>query len=499
MNMTIGTFVTRKLCDDKLHKTALAGALLLVGAAYPSLAEDTENRFAKQLAPVAPAPAGEWWKASWREGWTYQHRGDFSLSARVRVRFQHGKSDVSFWESLKNKVNEVGAEYAGELNLETRGNSLAESGVLQNQNSEILLSRYYPRTDVTRAIFRKPVGEPTKLDTILNLITDDTDRTSIIKNFMSGLFATGTTLVVPDPSLTVTTVSAFAGRWTGEKADDFASSQLKKHGIQKRADGGIEINPESSLLKRFESTTTLADLANLAMQFNEAFTRRMFLIRASEKSGDELDTRQIFNEGKDLVTFIDMKENEGGKHAIDWLKSRMANYTQPQDLVRGVFQRETFALSSQIFDSMKREPGDTWIVPAGFFNSFLHPDLQGTFRGDVVMHYVGDVKVPDRHDKNVVFEAREIEILFKGKVEGRTYQSTMEYVEPRFSAKLREDTDAVLFIDKNDGYVRQADLNMISDVQAGLPEMPILKGFDVAGDARFEVHYTCVGTPPEKP
>ena len=77
----------------------------------------------------------------------------------------------------------------------------------------------------------------------------------------------------------------------------------------------------------------------------------------------------------------------------------------------------------------------------------------------------------------------------------RSAKSTLEYVEPQFSAKLRDDTDGVLFIDKNDGYVRQADLNMISDVQAGLPEMKILQGFDVVGDSRFEVHYMCMGTP----
>ena len=55
----------------------------------------------------------------------------------------------------------------------------------------------------------------------------------------------------------------------------------------------------------------------------------------------------------------------------------------------------------------------------------------------------------------------------------------------------------MLFIDKTDGYLRQANLMMISDAQATLPDMKILRGFEAAGDVRFEVIYTCKGQPTE--
>jgi hypothetical protein len=465
-----------------------AGLLLALGASASGLRADEGNRFEKQIAPVPAASAGEWWKTSWNEGWTYHHRGDFTLGARVRIR---EKAKVHWWQSLLSGAE----EYIGEMNLEARGKSLAESGVLRNQKGEILLSRYYPRTDVTRAIFRKPVGDPTFVDDVLGMIVDDKTRGNLITTFMGSLFGAASTLVVQDPSLTTAKVAGAAGVWVGSKADDLASEQLKKHGIQKRTDGGIEISPESSLLQFSDSTKTLADLANLAMQFNEAFSRRMFMIRASAKSGDELDARQIYNEGGDLAVYAEKKAAEGADKAFDWLKGRMAGYQEPSDIVKGVLQRETFALSSQIFDSKERKPGDTWVVPADFFNTFLHPDLKGSFHGNVVLHYVGDVKVPSRDDERVVFDAREIEVSYKGKVDGRTFHSTLEYTEPQFSASLREDTEGVLFIDKQNGYVRQANLSMVSNVQAGLPDMPILQGFDVAGDARFELQYTCKGEP----
>lgn len=472
-------------------------AALLIGAIVPfrvaSLvrAQEAENRFEKQLAPIADAPAGEWWKASWQEGWTYSHRGDFSLSARAKVK---NKSDVSWWQALFSGV----VDYAGELNLEVRGNSLADSGVLQNGNGEILLSRYYPRTDVTRSIFRKPVGDPTIVDKLLDFGVDAKKRSPFIKTLLSGLAAKGGASAGPivgvDP-VSASVLAGAVGRWIGEKADDLISAKLKDHGIQKRPDGGVEISPDSPMLKATDATALLQELANLAMQLNEAFNRRVFLIRAAEKSGEELDSREIYSEGKDLVTFAEMKASEGAGKAVEWLKSRMPVYKRPKDLTRGVFQRETFALSSQIFDSQERKPGDTWMVPADFFNTFLHPDLSGRFRGSVVLHYVRDVNVPDRDDAKTVFAAREIEILNKGKIDGRTYQSTLEYVETNFSAKLRDDTDGVLFIDKTHGYLRQANLNMISDAQASMPDMKILRGFEAVGDVRFEVIYTCKGQP----
>lgn len=469
----------------EINRALAVGVIFIMCAVAPTHAEEAANRFESQLAPVAPAPAGEWWKASWREGWTYQHRGDFTLSARAKIR---NKEDVSWWRSL---LTSGAVESIGEINLEVRGNSQAESGVLRSEADEILLTRFYPRADVTRAIFRKAVGDPTIVDKVLNSMVDDKVRLSFIKTIMGGaLGLAGGTGGIPTG-----VVGKVVGDWVGERANDLVGAELKKHGIQKRPDGGIEIDPDSSWLRSIEATQLFADVANLAMQLNEAFSRRAFLILASTKSGDELETREIFSEGDDLVAFTEMAENGGRSKAVDWLKSRMPGYNEPEGLVRGVFQRETFALSSNIFDAQERRHGDVWVVSGEFFNSFLHPDLQGTFRGNVVLHYVRDAKVPHRYDEKVVFDARVIEILYEGSIDGRTHQSTLEYTEPGFSAKLREDTEGVLFIDKADGFLRQANLIMDSEARSNLPEMKILQGFEAVGNARFEVIYTCTGGP----
>lgn len=470
-----------------LHLSALiASAVIWMSAPCASLGADEGNRFEQQLHPVAAAPVGEWWKASWREGWVYQHRADFTLTARVRVR---EKAKVNWWQSLVSGA----VESIGELNLQTNGHSLAESGVLRNQNGEILLSRYYPRTSVTRALFRKAVGEPTIVDKALDFMVVKEGRTSLVKSVVGSLFGAAVSLFVPDASMTTQTIAGAAGSFIGGKADDLFQEQLDQNGLKKRADGGIEIDTTSSLLQMNDQTKTLADLANAAVQLNEAFSRRMFLIRASAKSGDELEARQIYDEGKDLQEFADRAASDGQEKAIEWLKERMKTYREPQGVAHGVLQRETFAVSSQIFNSTERKPGDTWVVPADFFNTFLHPDLSGRFRGNVVLHYKEDAKINDLHDKKVGYEARVVEVLYQGKVGGREVTSTMEYVEPNFSAALQSDTVGRLFIDKTSGYMRQASLHMNTAVHAGLPEMKILEGFELAGDARFDVDYTCMG------
>jgi hypothetical protein len=462
----------------------LGGAAIVAFLAIPDNADKNSVKPTPALVPVPQRPAGEWWKASWREGWTYRHQGDFLLSTRVRIRFDDGKPNVAWWEKLIG-----GAEkHLGEFNLDVKGNALAESWVLQNKtNGEVFLARFYPRTDVTRALYRKAT-HPSFIDEVLDAILDPKQR----EEYLAGM----ATLLGSGISITTRASPAFSqiiSRFIGARADDLIGLGLQKHGIKKRDDGGIEISPDSPLLRQTKTTAALADLANFAMQLNEAFKHRMFLILAKQRSGEWLDTREIYNEGKALVTFAEKKNTEGVEKALDWLRLKMLSYNKPKVLVRGVFQRETFALSNKIFASAERKPGDTWVVDADFFNTFLHPDLKGRFRGKVVLHYVEDKTIHDRDDEKIEFSARIVEIEPKGKVNGRTVYSDLEYSEPNFTVKMRDDTDAFLFIDKDGEYVRQAGLSMKNDIRAGLPDIKILSGFDVVGETSFEIRYICRG------
>ncbi len=460
-------------------------------------AEGSGNRFEKQLAPVSAAPVGEWWKASWQEGWTYHHRADFQLSARAQV---ESVDKVSFWSRLKTTVAD---KTVGEVNLNVMGNAAVQSTVIENANNEIFLSRYYQRVDTNRSIFRKPVGEPSFFDRALTSVLDEEKRNNMIDVITTGggqVVGQGVGSLmqafgIPAGFVTSKSLGLLINNFIGPKAKKFLTESLDKLGVRNLQDGGTEIDPDSPLLQKMASTKILADVANLALQISQGFSDRIFLIQASEKSGHALDAREIYNEGKDLITFAEMTERDGREQAVAWLKTQKNGYKRPQEVVEGVLQRESFALSSMIFDSVKRSPGDIWIVPADFFNTFLHPDLRGKFRGNVILQYVGDSNVTSYNNESLVFEAREIEILSKGMIEGRVYESTLEYVEPDFSAKLREDADGVLFVDKKEGFLRQANLNMDSDARSGLPKMRLLDGLEAVGSVIFNVKYTCDGQP----
>lgn len=459
-----------------------------------------ENPFLKQLEPVADAPPGAWWKESWRQSWVYKHQADFSLSVLATV--EPGK--VSWWEAL---LSGFAKQFAGELNLEVKGTSLAITSVPNKQNGEISLARYYPRVDIIRSIFRKPISDPTIIDKAITAIVNDEERSKNINGIMNwiAMSAVGAATATPSPTVLTTSIIApfikTVGTVIGKGADKLFKEQLNKHGIKSRQDGGIEIDPDSEILKKTDLTQIASNLCNLAMQLNESFERRMFYIRASEKSGKALDIREIYD-SKELQTTLstadEKRQNkDSAKDIHEWLIQKFQSYPEPDKIVHGVIQRETFILSSEIFDFKERHPGDTWVVQATFFNSFLHPNLNGEFRGNVVLRYVRDAKIPDRDNPNEYFEAREIEILYKGRVGETTYESTLEYKEPKFAAKLRSDTEGVIFIDKNGDYLRQANLIMSSDVSAGLPDIKILEGLKAQGKSQFEVRYTCSGAPSE--
>lgn len=479
-----GTSACRRIfLRNAFHFTAIA----LSSAAFSSLRADDEpagNQFEQQLHPVDEAPAGKWWKESWRVGWTYEHHADFSLSARARV---ENKDKVKWWQALFGKAAE---ETVGELNLEVNGISLADSGVLSKDDGEILLTRHYPRVDVNRALFRGAIGEPNILDKVLSATIDQDKRAPLIKHLF-GAFGglIGTRVGRPH-------IGAVLGARLGNQADGLIDSALRSVGIQVREDGGVEISPESAFLKG----SAAADAANLAMQLNKEFDRRMFVIRAAEDNDHALQTRQIFDEGKDLVTLAEKSRDPGigPRKAAEWLRNRMIAYNPPAPIVRGTLQRESFALVSDIFDAEERKPNDVWVVPATFFNSFLHPELKGEFKGNVVLRYREDAWIPSRHNREVRYHARVVEMLHRGEVDGRIRESTLEYSEPRFTAKLRSDTVGTLFVDKEDGYLRQADLSLTSDTRAGLPDMTILNGFELRGGADFRVKYDCTATPPEQ-
>lgn len=465
-------------------------ALAIALCVMPGHAEEgsSNSPVGQHLDPLTPAPSGEWWRESWREGWTYEHHADFSLTAQTRV---NAKEKVEWWQELiAGRVEDA----VGELNLAVNGASLATTGVASDRDGEILLYRHYPRVDVNRALFREAISEPTVFDILLEGAIKDDVRGPLMTNaftILGRVIGGGVGSQFGNPE-GFGKIGAFAGAFLGSKTDSMVSAVLKDHGIQLREGGGVEISTQSPLVRN----TTAASAANLALQLSEAFNRRVFMIRAAKDTGDMLQTRQIFEEGNDLVTFGEMARKQGRDKAVEWLRDRMKSYSVPEGIVQGSLQRESFALASDIFDAKKRKVGDVWIVPADFFNTFLHPDLKGQFRGNVVLRYQMDAEVRSRRHQQTVFMARVIEILNRGEVDGRVHESTMEYAESRFSARLRSDTQATLFIDKEGGYVRQADLLMQSDTQAGLPEMRILNGFELRGVASFDVKYDCTATPP---
>ena len=139
-------------------------------------------------------------------------------------------------------------------------------------------------------------------------------------------------------------------------------------------------------------------------------------------------------------------------------------------------------------------------MDGAFFNSFLHPDLKGAFRGRAVVKYVRDevgedayISIPTQAlGKEKLYDVRKIEVLPYGKVDGATVSTDLVYDERliggRFWAKYDSGkSDIYVLVDKVSGHVVNGKLSLIADEVGALPSLPLLDGFKSAGHASLDL------------
>lgn len=171
-------------------------------------------------------------------------------------------------------------------------------------------------------------------------------------------------------------------------------------------------------------------------------------------------------------------------------------------LTRGLFEREVFALTRAIFAGEKRKVGDTWVTDGSVFNSFLHPDLKGTFTGRAILTYVEDddmVYSGTPSSPGKAYTCRILEYRDSATIDGRKMESTLKYDEGpgKFNASWseRNGNKARLFIDTVSGQVIKCEMIASANVKV-LPEMLLSQGLEGDGELRLEIQYGAdVGKP----
>ena len=285
-------------------------------------------------------------------------------------------------------------------------------------------------------------------------------------------------------------VAKFLSTW-GEAGYEVSADWMRDNVGTFDAEGRLNIGEDTLIAKGLGEDERKKVMA-MAMQFSNNVNGRKVAIAANGKYHRTIsEIKSLKSADVDPVASVEafdvyMRQGSPANSDIDAL-----------------VKREAFSMTSDLFDAAVRKPGDVWVVDGAFFNSFLHPDLKGAFRGCAVVRYVEDQEgedgyysepskaagVPKRYD------IRKIEVVKSGKVDGATVSTDLVYDERpmggRFWAKYDSGkSDIYMLVDKASGHLVFGKMNLNADEVGALPSLSLLDGFKSAGEASLDLTIT---------
>lgn len=483
-------------------KTKLVSVLSLTALlAVPQVVSAQGGAVEKNIRPLeGNRRVEEWWLESWRDGWEYRVESKFSFSSKSKVKpgeLEHVEGlRERVAQKLKTAVNSVTAQQIGIIELQIKGTVVAQNTVLQKDAEMLRIGRSYNRVDTTREILREKV-EGVSFDLAEKLFEKKwiDGGVNAIKWALRGLAAL-VTLKMPPAGPVVAPMSETLPNYIGKKATDRVDQIFKDNGLGRNKEGVITIDPDGKFAKD-KLPPRVNDLMNLALKLTDEFRDRIVFLSASNTKGNLLEARDV-QDPNVIVKFVVAPPTDK-EAARKELHAAIDASPKVSDIVYGTLQRESFILTRELFNYEERKPGDRWVVDAKLFDSLLHPDLRGSFKGRAIMEYAADTVMRDPAN-NTRYPARVLKLTFSGRVNGANLISDFEYTEKGgdgFSAKFDPETVSEFYIDKNGNYLRQATISLRSSDSSKLPDMVLAKGLEAAGRSSMDVEYFCHGTPIE--
>ena len=277
----------------------------------------------------------------------------------------------------------------------------------------------------------------------------------------------------------------------GEAGWEVSAEWLKENVGQFDSEGRLNLSEDSVVGKAFGEKERRQIMAK-AVAFSQNVNGRKIAIatdgKYSRRVAEIKSVKSVVADPRESVEAFDSYLNQGDNANAD-LEARV--------------KRESFSVTSDLFDSEVRKPGDIWVVDSSFFNAFLHPDLKGSFRGTAVVKYVAD-----EEGDNAYFSApsevagmpksyavRKIEVLPQGLVNGAMVSTDLVYDERpiggRFWAKYdRGNSNIFVLVDKASGHVVYSKMDLNADDVGALPSLALLDGFKAAGRGTLQLTFT---------
>ena len=285
-------------------------------------------------------------------------------------------------------------------------------------------------------------------------------------------------------------VGKFLSTW-GEAGFEISTDWLTKNVGTFDSEGRLNIREDTLIAKGLGEDERKKVIA-MAMQFSDTVNGRKVAIAANGKY------HRAISEIRSL------KSTEADPSAsIESFDIYMRQGSPANSDIDALIKRETFSMTSDLFDADVRKPGDVWVVDGAFFNSFLHPDLKGAFRGCAVVRYIQDQEGDDGYYSAPSqsagmpkrYDVRKIEVVQSGKVDDAIVSTDLVYDERpmggRFWAKYDSGkSDIYMLIDKASGHLVFGKMKLNADEVGALPSLSLLDGFKSAGEASLDLTIT---------
>ena len=255
-------------------------------------------------------------------------------------------------------------------------------------------------------------------------------------------------------------------------------------------EGRINI-PKSSIIAEALGLKEHDNIVAMAMAFSEKVNGRQIAVAQDGKY-----TRRM----KEIKSLASVKADANA--SVDAFETHLEQGTKASDELEALVKRESFFVTKDLFDSEVREPGDVWTIDASFFNSFLHPDLKGAFRGTAVVRYLYDQEDDEGYfsapgsttDKIRKYDVRKLEVVPRGKVDGAMVSSDFSYDERpmggRFWARYDASTsNIIILVDKKSGPVVYGKIRLHADEVGALPSLSLMRGFKAAGNGTLTLTF----------
>ncbi len=282
----------------------------------------------------------------------------------------------------------------------------------------------------------------------------------------------------------------FLAEW-GEAGYEVSADWMKDNIGTFDTEGRLNIG-ENTLIAKGLGEDERKKVMAMAMQFSNNVNGRKVAIAANGKY------HRTISEIKGLKS-----AETDPRASIEAFDAYMKQGSPANSDIDALIKREAFSMTSDLFDTNVRKPGDVWVVDGAFFNSFLHPDLKGAFRGCAVVRYVRDeegceayLSVPSKSaGMPKKYDVRKIEVVQSGKVDGATVSTDLVYDERpmggRFWAKYDSSkSDIYMLVDKASGHLVFGKLELYADEVGALPSISLLDGFKSAGEASLDLTIT---------